>query len=131
MFLFDWKKIYERADGNILLCNKIMEMLITDRVPKNKYDEIYELSKTNFKGQDFLVHGDVALLHAYKYSQRELAVYYAMAALRPVANYMASGVVTLPLLHSPVTYELLADNRLLSIKNDTIHFKYEEVQEIH
>ena len=31
MLLFDWKKVYDTADGNIPACNTIMEMLINNK----------------------------------------------------------------------------------------------------
>ena len=35
MLLFDWKKIYETAQGDVYTCNLIMSMLIKGSVPKN------------------------------------------------------------------------------------------------
>tara|TARA_E500000081_G_scaffold84283_1_gene85505 strand:- start:2197 stop:2628 length:432 start_codon:yes stop_codon:yes gene_type:complete len=127
MFLFDWKKIYEKADGNILICNRIMEMLITKEVPKNKYDSIYQYSKHVFIGRDFLIHPDVALLNAFRYTPKDLAIYYALSALRPLSDYMATQKITLDLAYSPVDLDQLEDNRLLRIEDDGIHFLYEEV----
>ena len=127
MFLYDWQKVYKEARGNISSCNLIMGMLIKKQIPNNKYDPIYKFSNKNFSGVSFLVHPDVLLYESYKYSQRELAEYYALASVRGLGEYIASRKTTLDILHCPVDLELINSNRLLSIKKDTIHFLYEEV----
>ena len=102
-------------------------MLITKEVPKNKYDSIYQYSKHVFIGRDFLIHPDVALLNAFRYTPKDLAIYYALSALRPLSDYMATQKITLDLAYSPVDLDQLEDNRLLRIEDDCIHFLYEEV----
>lgn len=82
MLLFDWKKVFDTAQGNIPTCITIMEMLIKQQIPRNKYDPIYKYSYKNFTGDSFLLHGDMLLYHSYKYTQKEIAVYYALASLR-------------------------------------------------
>ena len=127
MFLFDWQKVYDTAEGNISRCAMIMEMLITKRIPKNKYDPIYKYSEMNFIGRSFLLHPDVLLYNSYKYSNRDLTVYYALAALRSLPEYFVSQKTTLDTLHCPVCLETLTENRLLGVLEGNIHFKYEEV----
>ena len=53
MLLFDWKKVYDTAEGNISSCILIMEMLIKKQLPQNKYDRIYNYSNKNFTGSAF------------------------------------------------------------------------------
>jgi hypothetical protein len=36
MLLFDWKKVYDTAEGNIATCNLIMEMLVNQQIPKKQ-----------------------------------------------------------------------------------------------
>ena len=127
MFLYDWQKVYNEANGSVALCNRIMEMLITKRMPKNTYDPIYNISTKNFSGGSFLVHPDVLLYESYKYSHRETAEYYALASLRSLAEYFVSRKVTLDLLHVPVSLEFINNNRLLSMDEHSVHFLYEEV----
>ncbi len=127
MFLFDWQKVYDEADGSISQCNRIMEMLITRRIPINKYDPIYKFSQKNFAGTSFLLHPDVLVYESYKYSQRELAEYYAIASVRSLANYIATQQTTLDLLHLPVDLDLIKNNRLLRVDEQYVHFLYEEV----
>ena len=73
VFLYDWQKVYDEAKGNIVSCNRIMEMLITKRIPINRYDPIYMLSQKNFSGRSFMLHPDVLLYNSYKYTNREIA----------------------------------------------------------
>lgn len=127
MLLFDWKKVYDTAEGNIATCNLIMEMLINQQIPKNKYDRIYKYSNKKFTGSSFLLHGDLLLYHSYKYTSKELCIYYALASLRNYADYIASYKTTLDSLHCPVPLEQLNDNRLLIVDEEEITFIYEEV----
>ena len=127
MLLFDWKKVFDTAGGSIYNCNLIMEMLIKGKVPKNKYDPIYKFSSKNFRGNSFLVHPEFLLYNSYKYDQKEVCMYYALASLRSLADYYADKTTTLDALHCPVPLEDINDNRLLIIEDDTITFIYEEV----
>jgi len=127
MILFDWKKVFDSADGNISLCNMIMEMLIKEKIPRNKSDYIYKYAQKNFTGTSFLLHPEFLLFNAYKYTPRELCVYYAMASLRSYSEYMATGKTTLDPLHCPVDLETIKDNRLLIVLEDEITLIYEEV----
>ena len=127
MFLFDWQKVYDSAEGNVSRCNMIMEMLIYKQTPKNKYDRIYKFSRRDFSGHSFLLHPDVLLYHSYKYSTRDIAIYYALASIRSLPDYMVSRKITLDLIHLPVDLESITDNRLLRIEGGDIHFLYEEV----
>ena len=127
MFLFDWQKVYDSAEGNVSRCNMIMEMLIYKQTPKNKYDRIYKFSRMDFSGHSFLLHPDVLLYHSYKYSTRDISIYYALASIRSLPDYMVSRKITLDLIHLPVDLESITDNRLLRIEGGNIHFLYEEV----
>jgi len=127
MLLFDWKKVFDTADGNIAACNLIMEMLIKSQIPRNKFDPIYKYSHKNFVGTSFLAHGDFLLFNSYKYTSKELCIYYALASLRSHADYIAYNKTTLDSLHCPVDLEEINDNRLLIVLPDEITFIYEEV----
>ncbi len=127
MLLFDWKKVFDTAAGSIYNCNMIMEMLIRGSVPKNKYDPIYKFSQKNFRGNSFLVHPEFVLYNSYKYDQKEICMYYALASLRSLGDYYADQKTTLDSLHCPVDLDEINDNRLLIVDDQTITFIYEEV----
>ena len=129
MFLYDWKKIFDESTGSPLAIYLIFKMLVTNQIPANKYDKIYKYSSIDFSGESFLVHADLLLFNAYKYSYREIAQYLAVASLRPLADYLATGKTTLDLVYLELDLELINDNRLLHIENNTMFFKYEEATE--
>ena len=104
-----------------------MEMLIKKQIPNNKYDPIYSYSQMSFMGISFMLHPDVLLFNSYKYSTRDISVYYALASLRSLPEYVVSQKTTLDVLHLPVPLETITQNRLLRIDGDNIHFLYEEV----
>lgn len=127
MILYDWKKIYNHANGSIHKCNMLMKMVIRVELPKNKYDPLYGYTPFQFVGQDFLLHADKVLQNSYKYTQKELAIYYALAALRTLSDYFSMGKKTLDLQACPVGIDTIIDNRLLHIDTTSINFLYEEV----
>lgn len=127
MFYFDWKKVYDSVEGNISRCNLVMEMLINKQIPRNKFDRIYKYSQIDYSGTSFLVHPDVLVHNAFRYSSVDMATYYALASLRSLPEYLVSKKATLDLLHLPVDPQRITNNRLLRIEEDGIHFLYEEV----
>lgn len=127
MLLYDWKKIFDCAEGipsDIVLIVRVMSEGL---IPKNRYDNIYKYYTKDFRGHSFLAHDDVLLFNRYKHPSSEVAQYIALASLRSLAEYYAHGTTTLNLLHCPVDRELFNNNSLLRIEDDTLHFIYEEV----
>jgi len=129
MLFYDWKKMFDAAEGSPLAVFIIFKMLVTRAIPKNKYDDIYKYASKHFNGESFIVHPDVLLHNSYKHDYREIAQYLALASLRPYADYSITGDTTLDLLQCEVDQELFNDNSLLHIKNGKVHFLYEEVKQ--
>ncbi len=128
MLLYNWKKIFETAEGNPLAIFIIFRMITTEHVPLNKYDKTYRYSNTNYKGDSFIVHPDILLYYAYKYEYAEIAQYLGLASMRPLADYKATGKLSLDLNLLEVDISLFEDNSLLHIDDEfQLHFKYEEV----
>jgi hypothetical protein len=131
MFLFSWKKIYKNSQGSAHECFIIFRMLVNKEIPTNRKDVIYNYSLMDFTGTDYLVNPKDVLYNAYKYTEREIAIYLALASHRKLAEYGAEGLLTLDLLHlpnKPIYKTTIKQNRLLSLENDRIiHFLYEEV----
>jgi len=126
MLLFDWKKIYSTAAGDPVDIVRILRMLVEKRIPKNKYDKEYFYSQLNFDGISFLVHPERLLYDGYKFTFREMAIYAGIAALRPLPDFYATNKITLDILQIPEEALLhVYDNRLLEIRDDSIHFLYE------
>jgi hypothetical protein len=129
MFLYNWKKIYDAANGSTTECFRIFEMLVKSKIPNNRYDKIYRYRNTDFSGRSFLVHADVLLYNSFHYSPREIAIYLSIAGLRKLPHWIATKDTTLDLLHVPdedVVLEALYESRLFHIEDRKVHFKYEE-----
>jgi hypothetical protein len=130
MLLYDWKKIFIIAAGQPSSIFTIFEMLVKDSIPRNKYDPIYRYYQLDFKGDSFLVHPDVLLYNSFRHSRRDISIYLALASMRSLGEYFASGDTTLGLLELPIDpFEHLdnTEDRLLYIEDDKLHFLYEEV----
>ena len=126
--MYNWKKIFTVANGNATECVRIIKMLTYNEIPKNKYDPIYWYRSIDFSGQSFILHPDVLIYNSYKYSNRDVGIYLSYASIRPYAEYIASGTITLHLNKVPMhPHEYLNNHRLLPIENNIIHFPYEEV----
>ena len=126
MILFSWKKVFYHAKGMPSEIVRIFRMLIYRELPLNRKDPIYKYVGIDFKGDSFLAHPDWLLYNAYKHTNRDLAIYISIASLRPSADYLAHGVLTLDKLHCPVDpYEALEDKTLITLKDGKYHFLYE------
>jgi hypothetical protein len=78
-------------------------------------------------GSSYLAHPDVLLFNAYKHSRVEIAQYLALASLRPVSDYLATGKTTLDINLIEMDPTFFNDNSLLDIDEDEVSFLYEEV----
>lgn len=123
MVKFSWRKIYRaagRSSNRIVLALRSMI-----EKAKNTYDPLYRYNQKDFSGESYLINPEALLRSSY--TNREIAEYIILASLRNFSEYSLTGDATLPLLHSPVSEKTIKQNRLLSIENDRIKFKYEEV----
>lgn len=126
MLLYDWKKIFDAAECNPKEVIRIFRMLTENRIPVNKYDKIYKYYNKDFSGESFLVHPERLLYNGYKYTFREMSVYIALASLRPLADYLATGKITLdPFVVQTEILTHIPDTRLLKYIDEEIHFMYE------
>ena len=135
MFFYDWAKIYDASQGNVVEIVRIFRMIVEKQIPKNKYDPIYRYSQKDFSGMSFMLHPDILLYHSFKYKYREVAQYISLCALRSATDFISTqdpslDMVLMPGL-SPET--VIENNRLLKIGEDKVFFIYEEVnpKEIH
>ena len=128
MVLFNWKKIYQEAEGSAVKCVQIVDMLVYKKVPFNSYDPLYRYRNKSFSGDSFLLQPEILLENGFRYSPREVAIYIAVASRRKLANYVAFGEKTLSIDHAPQVNKLIEDNRLLYMEGSKIHFVYEEAQ---
>lgn len=127
MFLYDWKKIVEIGDSSPIVIYTILKMLVMKEIPNNKFDKIYKYVDISFAGKSFLVNPEQLVFESYKYSYREISQYLALASIRPISEYYATGKTSLDQRLVEVEEELYEENSLLRIQDGHIHFKYEEV----
>ena len=135
MFLFDWPKIYDASEGNVVEIVRIFRMIVEKQIPKNKYDPIFRYSQKDFSGINFMLHPDVLLYHSFKYKYREVAQYISLCALRSSADFISTQDPSLDMVLMPglSPEKIIENNRLLEIDEDRVYFRYEEVnpKEIH
>lgn len=129
MLFYDWEKIFDAADGNARSMYLILKMMAQNSIPDNRHSEIYKYSFKNFSGKSFLIHPELLLYNAYRHSYREIAQYLALASMRPFADYATTGESSLDVRLIEFDLELITTNSLLCIKNDKVHFLYEEVNQ--
>jgi hypothetical protein len=135
MILYNWQKIFLATQGDLVDIVRVLRMITEGRVPENKYDKLFFYSQVDFKGDSFLVHPERLLYNSYLHSYKEIGVYVAVAALRPLADYHAYGKISLDMLHLPDDIQKhIENNSLLSVENGEVHFLYEgspSKEEIH
>jgi hypothetical protein len=127
MLLYNWNKVFKDANGSVNDVVLIFKMLTKGLVPYNTYDKLYKFYLKDYSGKSYVLHPDVLLYNLYKYTNIEAAQYIALASLRPLAEYYASGEVTLDLFHNPIDRSLFINNRLLRVEDEKLHFLFEEV----
>lgn len=129
MILYNWPKIFTLSKGNAKQMYLIIKMLTNNEIPINKRDPLYKYMDVDFSGISFLAHPEVLVYSSYMHSYRDIGVYLALASARNLIDFRLTGDTRLALEHCPVSgvTDYLTDNRLLYIKDDFIHFIYEEV----
>jgi hypothetical protein len=95
--------------------------------PKNLFDPKLKYFLADFNGNSFMLNPLDLLDNARSWRPIEVAQYIALASYRNYANYEVNKIVTLDVLHSPISVSKIENNRLLKIVDDKIHFYYEEV----
>ena len=127
MMLYSWKKIFDAGKADPAVCTRIFRMLATKNIPRNKRDILYRFKDINFSGDSFLCNEDVLWANSFKHPNREICYYLALASLRSLGEYLATGKTTLDLIQAPVDpRDYVKDESLIYVRNDKIHFMYEE-----
>lgn len=126
LILFNWRSIARAAKNDpkrILLALRVLN----GEKPKNTYDPLYFFYMKDLSGNSFLINLKELLENDCFYTAKEIAEYVALASFRNYSTYATTNDATLDLLHSPVSEVTITNNRLLSIENGKILFKFEEV----
>jgi hypothetical protein len=97
------------------------------KIPLNKQDPILSYTEIKWSGKSFLVNPELLLNHKKDYKEKELAQYVGIAGFRNLSDFIVLGKTTLDLAQCPVRKDTIINNRLLTIENDKIYLKWEEV----
>lgn len=125
MILFDWKKVYKVSGGKATKILQIVEYITYKPVPKNMKDPIARLVGIKWDGTSYLYNPKPLFTEIY-YTPKERAQYIGVASRRKLSDLLLLGITTLELAHCPLSYNAIKDNRLLSVEDNKIYFKWEE-----
>ena len=127
ILFYNWSKIFKVSEKNSREICRILKMMSKREIPKNNLDPIYKYYNLDLTGKSFLMHDDVLVFNAYKHTQRDVAIYFALASCRSFADYMVDRTLSLELSRSPVDPRLyLYDQEIIRVEDGLIHFIYEE-----
>jgi hypothetical protein len=126
MIKYDMNKIMSVTEGDPASIMTIVHILTHKPMPSSYKDPTYKYYGKSFYGDSFLVNPKQLLVERRNYSNLEAAVYLNIASYRNYHHYKATGDTALQLIHLPIMEEIINDNRLLQIKDDRIHFKFED-----
>ena len=128
MVLFNWKKIVKDTAGNKRDIFVIMRWLTFKVVPSNRKDPLYRYISKNYEGDSFLVNA-APIFYEYKnYTTSEIMQYFSLASRRSYAKYIHEGSTTLDFLYTNIEEDAINSNRLLTLEDGNIHFKYEDAR---
>ena len=127
MVLFDWKKIVDRTGGKSKDILAVMHMLTFMTFPSDTKDVLYKYIHINFVGNSFAEELKPFFFEAKSYTTRERLEYLSLLSRRSFAEYMHNQTVTLDLSHANLSQDIINNNRLLTLKDGLVHFKYEDI----
>lgn len=127
MLLYNWKKIKKESNGNVKDILTILHILTYKLPPVNRHDRIYKFWQKSFHGHSFLVNPEPLFIQRRRYSDGEIAQYAGIASLRNYYEYQNTKDTTLDLFLFTGNQDIIESNRLLWIEEDSIHFKFEEI----
>lgn len=114
------------AKGNpekVLLALRVL----CGEVPRKRYCPLYYFYIKDFSGKSFLVNPEKLLGMRFIHRTKYIAEYVALASFRNYAHFQLTGDTRLPILHCPVSLDLIKQNTLLRIEGDYIHFLLEDL----
>ena len=126
MIKYNWAKILKVTEGDSNSIVLIVHMLTYPKVPSSYRDPTYKYYGLSFEGFSFLLNPEKLLTERLKYTNREAAEYVAVASYRNYLEFNKTGDTRLHLIDFPLFEEIINNNRLLHMKDGTIHFKFEE-----
>lgn len=127
MITYNWKTVWQKSDGETSKILDIISYLTYKQIPDNIYDPVMKYVDTDWSGLSFIVNPKPIIEHRVKMYEQELAEYVALASFRNLAEYKVTKQTTLHVLASPVDTESINNNRFLILRDNEIHFRWEEI----
>jgi hypothetical protein len=125
MIKYNWDKIINKTKSDPTSIMVVIHLLTYNIVPTNTKDPTYKYYGKDFDGDSFLLNPRQLLAERKNYSNEECAIYVSAASFRNYFEYKKTGNTTLPLIHFPASHNIITNNRLLWIKDEVVHFKFE------
>ena len=129
MLLFNWNKIMRVSEGSVDDIIQILRIMTYKIQPKNYYDKTFKFYQHRFGGKSYLQNPRELLEVGRTFSDREVVEYAGVVSFRNYHDYVNTKDTTLDCLLSPISDEIIKNNRLLDIKDDRITFMFEETME--
>ena len=129
MIKYNWEKILQTTQsdsGQIMLL--IHMLTYNKKIPQSYKDPAYKYYGQSFEGYSFLLNPEKLLAERTKYTNQECAEYVGIASYRNYMDYKNTGDSSLQLLNLPFLEEVFNNNRLLTMKDGIIYFKFEDAK---
>ena len=130
MIFYNWKKILKESNGKVGDILAILDILTYQKPPVNRKDRRFRFWQKSFHGESYLLHPEALFIQRTRYSDKEIAQYAGIASLRNYFDYRSRKDTTLDLIYFTGNQDIINQNRLLSIEDDRIHFKFEEIKNL-
>lgn len=128
MIKYNWESVLRNTNYNKVLIleyfTNVLYLRDKDYITQNKYAAKIRKEKTNI---NFILNIKDFINNKNKATIEERVIYLDLISRRNLYDYLTNGIVYLKVHHIVGLYDAdkLNENRLLSIKNNTIHFIYE------
>jgi len=128
MTLFNWKKIVKDTERKTKDIFAIMHWLTFKQVPSSRKDVLFKYFERNYQGDSFLLNAEIIFYKKHNYDVAEIMQYFSLASYRSFAKYVHGHTTTLDFFHANVKEDAINNNRLLTLEDGLIHFKYEDAR---
>lgn len=128
MILFNWKQVLIHSSRKVQKIIEIIDYITFKPIPFDKETNIYTYSQIDWRGDSFLLRPEPLLRLRYGTRDYDLDIahYIGLASLRNYSEFKTTNKLSLDLLACLGKEDIINKNSLLYIKDDVVHFKYEE-----
>jgi hypothetical protein len=126
MIFYSLRKIFNKTGRSSKQIILAFRAHISSHTPKNIYDPLYKYYYTDFSGESYMLNPHELVQNVFRWSNREVAQYIALASFRSYTEYTLTKDASLDLLHSVMDKDNINKNRLLRIVDNKVRFYYEE-----